>query len=286
MIKRLLQRVKMCLSNSQPSTARTLDMVRREVAAARAEGRPVQCNLGCGSRHTPAWINLDFHGDGKTVLPWNLTHGLPLADGSCDVVYSSHAIEHFDRNGAQRFLAECRRVLRPGGVIRLVAPDLEGVVRTYLTCLEDARRGVPGAKDRYEWIVIELLDQLVRHRNGGEMLKYWCRDVVPAEDFVAQRVGTEYWRARPHFKGRVIPDGAPQASEVGQFRLSGEVHQWMYDSYSLTRLLEDCGFVQAHTCEADQSSIDNFSAYNLDTEPDGSVYKPDSFFVEAKAADL
>lgn len=283
MMLRLIHKLQARVSNSQVVKAKTPEMARRAITDARKAGRSVQCNLGCGSRHHHAWINLDFHGDGKMVLPWDLRRGLPLPDRSCDALYSSHAIEHFDRDGARRFLRECRRVLQPGGVIRLVAPDLEAVVRTYIACLEAARRGDAGAADRYEWIVIELLDQLVRHRSGGEMLKLWCRDEVPAEDFVAERVGTEYHRARPHCKGRVISDVVQTAPEVGCFRLGGEVHQWMYDGYSLGRLLEDCGFVQVHACTADQSAISGFATYNLDTEPDGSVYKPDSFFIEAKA---
>jgi len=283
MMRRLIHRLRALGSNGATAAGNTPELVRMALAAAHAVGRPVQCNLGCGSRHHPTWINIDFHGDGNTVLPWDLRRGLPLPDGSCDVVYSSHAIEHFDRDGARRFLGECRRVLKPGGIIRLVVPDLEGVVRAYLSCLEAARRGDPGAADRYEWIIIELLDQLVRHRSGGEMLKYWCRDVVPAEDFVAARVGTEYRRARPHCKGRVLPGDVPGAADVGRFRLGGEVHQWMYDGYSLGKLLMGCGFVDVLPCAADHSGIDNFTAYNLDTEPDGSVYKPDSFFIEAKA---
>ncbi len=49
------------------------------ITAAKASGNLVLCNLGCGSRHHPSWINIDFHGDGQTVLPWDLRRGLPLA---------------------------------------------------------------------------------------------------------------------------------------------------------------------------------------------------------------
>jgi FkbM family methyltransferase len=248
-----------------------------------SRGRPILCNVGCGSRHHPAWINIDFHGDGQTVLQWDLRQGVPLPDASCDAVYSSHTIEHFDRAGARRFLMECRRVLKPGGILRLVAPDLEGLARSYLECLAAAQRGEEGADARYEWIVVELLDQLVRHQSGGEMRRLWCLPEVPAEDFIAQRVGTEYWRAREHCKGRIVSQTTPiEAVTVGQFRLGGEVHQWMYDRYSLGRLMTKAGFVEVRHCSADSSSIEEFAAYNLDTEPDGTVYKPDSFFMEAQ----
>lgn len=258
----------------------------REAIESHAVGNlPVLCNLGCGTRHHPAWINIDFHGDGQTVFSWDLRQRLPLQDASCDAIYSSHAIEHFNREGSRRFLSECHRVLKPGGILRLVTPDLEGIARSYLQCLEAAQRGEQGAVARYEWMVVELLDQLVRHESGGEMLKLWCRPELPAEDFIAQRVGTEFWRARQHFKGRIISEAAPiDAQIVGSFRLGGEVHQWMYDSYSLARLLAESGFSSIRVCQATDSSIKDFASYGLDTEPDGSVYKPDSFFMEAIVA--
>ena len=71
------------------------------------------------------------------------------------------------------------------------------------------------------------------------------------------------------------------ALQIGRFRLSGENHQWMYDSYSLSRLLEAAGFKGFVVRSASESYSPNWSSYNLDTEPDGSIYKPDSLFVEA-----
>ena len=216
------------------------------------------------------------------MFGWDLRTGLPFPDRACDVVYSSHAVEHFDRSGVRRFLEECRRVLRRGGIIRLAVPDLERIARSYLDCLAAARLGEAGSDSRYEWAVIELLDQLVRHESGGEMLKYWCQPEVPEEAFVAQRVGTEYWRARKHCKGRILASRTPLAGDVGAFRLGGEVHQWMYDGYSLGRLLGSCGFLDVRLCRADASRIEDFASFHLDTEPDGTVYKPDSLFIEAQ----
>lgn len=59
------------------------------------------------------------------------TRHLPLGDGSVEVLYSSHMIEHLDRDGADRFLREAFRVLMPGGVIRLAVPDLARRVAAY-----------------------------------------------------------------------------------------------------------------------------------------------------------
>ncbi len=52
------------------------------------------------------------------------TTGLPIQSGITDVVYSSHMFEHLDPNEAVLFLKEARRVLCPGGTIRLAVPDI------------------------------------------------------------------------------------------------------------------------------------------------------------------
>jgi hypothetical protein len=55
----------------------------------------------------------------------------------------------------------------------------------------------------------------------------------------------------------------------------------MYDRYSLGRLLRECGFVEIVQRLASESYIEKWSNFNLDTQPDGTIYKPDSLFMEA-----
>lgn len=281
MFLQLLRNLHFLRARATTSLADKTGKIGRVLENKRSSNISILCNLGCGTRYHPDWINIDFHGSGDAVFAWDLRDGLPLPDQSCDVVYSSHAIEHFDRAGAKQFLHECRRVLKPKGIIRLVAPDLEKIAGSYISCLDAAKRGQPGADAKYEWAVIELLDQLVRHQSGGEMLKHWCQPDVPAENFVAERVGAEYWRARDICKGQLPVNTSLSVGDLGQFRLGGEIHQWMYDQYSLGRLLTACGFQDVRSRMADESAIEDFVKYHLDTEPDGSLYKPDSFFIEA-----
>ena len=68
---------------------------------------------------------------------------------------------------------------------------------------------------------------------------------------------------------------------IGKFKLSGEVHQWMYDKFSLSRLLRKINFKSIKICDASTSNIDNWKNFNLDTEPNGKVYKKYSLFIEA-----
>jgi predicted SAM-dependent methyltransferase len=49
-----------------------------------------------------------------------------------DIIYSSHMLEHIRRDQAAFILRECHRVIKPDGIVRLVVPDLEVLVRAYL----------------------------------------------------------------------------------------------------------------------------------------------------------
>ncbi len=76
------------------------------------------------------WITVDIAGadfnvelDARTVLPF--------ADDSQSIIYSSHMIEHLDEATLARVLSECRRILKPGGRIRLETPDAERILELY-----------------------------------------------------------------------------------------------------------------------------------------------------------
>ena len=72
-----------------------------------------------------------------------------------------------------------------------------------------------------------------------------------------------------------------QALVTGRFRQSGEIHQWMYDRYSLALALMQSGFQSPIQQTAVSSMFPEWGKYNLDIEPDGTAYKPDSLYLEA-----
>jgi len=61
----------------------------------------------------------------------DITKPLPFLDGSFDSVYSSHTLEHLYLSQTQALLRECFRVLRPGGVARMLVPDLRAICEEY-----------------------------------------------------------------------------------------------------------------------------------------------------------
>jgi predicted SAM-dependent methyltransferase len=88
-------------------------------------------NVGCGSRPTPGWINLDLQPVQGCII-WDCRRGLPFSDNVVTAIYSEHAFEHLDlETEAKPFLHECRRCLRVGGVLRIVVPDAGAYLRAY-----------------------------------------------------------------------------------------------------------------------------------------------------------
>jgi len=89
-------------------------------------------NWGCGPRPEPGWINADrILAPGIEVVR-DIRDGLPLRDGSIDYVTSIHALQDLPYLDVVPALQELRRVLRPGGVLRLALPDLERAIAAYL----------------------------------------------------------------------------------------------------------------------------------------------------------
>ncbi len=268
---------------------------------------PRLLNLGCGRRTHVAWHNVDFVGR-NGVLAADLRRGVPFPDAVFDAVYNSHVLEHFERAQAPAFLAECRRVLRAGGILRVVVPDLENMARIYLQALDRALGGDSAWQQHYDWMMLELYDQTVRSRPGGEMAAYLRQPKVPNLDFVLGRLGGEARqildavrtpprpgssRLRSVFRlftdrdrrrdllARLILGRDYEAFQLGQFRQRGEIHLWMYDRYSLCRCLEEAGFSDVRQVAPAESRIPDWPTFNLDTEPDGRPYKPDSLYMEA-----
>lgn len=264
-------------------------------------------NLGCGQRYSADWVNLDFvSSNKKNVKSYNLNRGIPYPDNYFDVVYHSHLLEHFTKKDAEKFIGECYRVLTPGGIIRIAIPDLEQINRNYTKFLELAISGDKLAEANYDWTMVEMYDQCVRSEPGGEMKEFFNQKNLINRDFIKERVGyffdiiTSYkssgWKLsikkvlsdekinsiRKTIRSLINIIPGEKYRQLGKFRLSGEIHQWMYDRFSLSRLLTRHGFKQVIKRSASDSYIKNWSLYNLDTEPDGTIYKGDSLYIEAK----
>jgi SAM-dependent methyltransferase len=117
-------------------------------------GEGLRLHLGCGTTTPSGWVNVDgslgarlaklpglrplLRAIGAFRMDWSpsirihdLRRPFPWRSGSADAIYSSHTLEHLTREQGRRFLRECHRVLRPGGVIRLAVPDVRLILKAY-----------------------------------------------------------------------------------------------------------------------------------------------------------
>jgi predicted SAM-dependent methyltransferase len=117
--------------------ARSLARQRRgRRAAARYHGSTgLLLHLGCGNLYRDGWVNVDCYYAPPCVpdILLDLRRPLPLGDGSCREIYSEHVFEHIAfPHDARALLAECRRLLEPGGRLGLGVPDPRPVLVDYL----------------------------------------------------------------------------------------------------------------------------------------------------------
>ncbi len=261
-------------------------------------------NLACGGKlcRNEGWINADHNPSARDVMHVNLLGKLPFPDNTFDVIYHSQFIEHLSSEMGLVFMKECNRILKPQGVLRIVTPDLRNQTLEYLHALDNllAEPDNEVAKLRYQWIRLEMLDQLTRHTSGGDMVGFLRESGYRILDYLWERMGRsgknlipagEVARREKSLKNllRGIRDLSrsiklsvtPKSLRVGQFRVSGESHLCMYDEYSLSVLLEQAGFQHITKVGALQSRIPDWNKTLLDCDesayPDGGA----SLFMEA-----
>lgn len=88
-------------------------------------------HLACGTNVLSQWANIDILND-PAIIRWNITNGLPARSGSIEYIFSEHFIEHVTHKQASTLLAECCRVLKTGGLLRISTPNLRVLIDQYM----------------------------------------------------------------------------------------------------------------------------------------------------------
>ena len=185
------------------------------------------------------------------ILVHDLASGIPFSSSSVDVVYHSHLLEHFDRNVGECFLEETKRVLRPGGIHRIVVPDFESRCRSYLNHIYECDEG-HGQPTEHDYYIAEVIEQSVRREAFGS---------------------SQQNRVRRSLENRFFGDA----------RKRGETHQWMYDRISLGVKLAAAGYRDVEVHQFNTSAIRGWNEIGLDLDDNDKQYKVDSLYIEATA---
>ena len=107
-------------------------------SAAPKDGR-VLVHLGCGERYIPGFVHVDIRPLPHVDIVAPIDRLEAFQDGSVDLIYNCHVLEHVRRGEELRVLSEWYRVLKVGGVLRTSVPDFEAIVFWYqkTSSLED-----------------------------------------------------------------------------------------------------------------------------------------------------
>jgi predicted SAM-dependent methyltransferase len=260
-------------------------------------------NIACGDYFVldDSWCNIDFAPKSKAIKQGDILSGLPYEDSTFDMVYSSHFIEHISKKDVVNFLIDCRRVLKPGGLIRLVLPNFENIAREYINNIEK------GELLFSEFNVIEMIDQCVRTESGGEMVK-WFRQSQNSllQNYIKKRTGHNFNSSGKKSNlilkirnislkkvilkiqmvySRVLITFLPNwfVSNHISKAVTGEKHLWMYDFNSLSNLLQNAQFVSIIETDAHSSSNSLFPVYPLDIDSNKNPRKgQQSMYIEAR----
>ncbi|MDD3437693.1 MAG: methyltransferase domain-containing protein [Candidatus Gastranaerophilales bacterium] len=96
--------------------------------------KTVKLHVGCGTQYKDGWINIDNNSDNnitKLDLNWDLRNPLPIKEDCVDFIYNEHFLEHLTVLEGLKALADFRRVLKPGGILRVSMPDLADIAADY-----------------------------------------------------------------------------------------------------------------------------------------------------------
>jgi predicted SAM-dependent methyltransferase len=104
-------------------------LFRKSRADAPASALPTRLHIGAGQQSIPGWINIDNQGLPGVDQVLDVRQGLPFANVA--TIYAEHFLEHLGLDDGLALLAECRRVLRPDGILRLSTPNLDWVILTH-----------------------------------------------------------------------------------------------------------------------------------------------------------
>ena len=140
----------------------------------------IALNLGCGLSIADGWINIDNSPNARLArYPWlrwtlwklgvlsnglysvewsdsiktyDLKKNLPYKDSSVDFAYTSHFLEHLEQRDSQRLMTEVFRVLKPGGLVRIVVPDLALGARRYVAAIDAKPQDGKAANLFLDWL--------------------------------------------------------------------------------------------------------------------------------------
>jgi len=91
----------------------------------------LRLHLGSGKRYLKGYIHIDLSDHAHIDYKQSIDDLKIFEDNSVEEIYASHVFEYFDLEHAKVVLAEWKRVLIQGGILRLAVPDFDSLLKVY-----------------------------------------------------------------------------------------------------------------------------------------------------------
>lgn len=139
-------------------------------------------HLGCGDKHLAGFFHVDIAPLPHVDHVGRVERLDFIEDGAAELIYACHVLEHYGRFEIADVLGEWRRVLQPGGVLRLAVPDFAACAAIYYEeGLKDGLSGLiglvsGGQRDGYDYhrmIFDETLLTGLLHQAGFNEVRQW-----------------------------------------------------------------------------------------------------------------
>lgn len=167
----------------------------------------VLLHIGCGDVDVPGFVNVDARRKPHVhIVTRNLFNLRMIPDNTAVLVYMCHVLEHVPRHKVVQVLLEMRRVLRPGGVLRISVPDFDLILNIYretgrsIDAISSPLMGAQDYRENFHFVVFneESLTALLE-RAGFTRVSQWNPKTCEHHDF-------EDWASRLYdVEGRAFP---------------------------------------------------------------------------------
>lgn len=184
-------------------------------------------NLGAGyGWKKEGWASLDHSKSNGFLKPINQAWDLPYDDEQFEIIFSSHMIEHISHFKIEETICEINRVMKKGGILRLLTPDLRKLATAYVNNDVDSMKRYMG--------------------DGGMMIK---KDLGFGHVFMNFLVSEG-------LDNKIL---SSDYSEV----IAGYAHVYCYDYEMISKILSHYGFENIKECTIDESGIEDHKELRL-----------------------
>lgn len=138
----------------------------------------LKLDLGSGFQTMEGFTTIDIYQTGVVDIIHDIEKTLPFEDNIVDEIHSSHSLEHCVMSSVPLMLRDWHRILKIGGKIHIIVPEIEGCMRNFLDASEEDKWGY-----RIEYILGEHVSQVGQQLHKSAFTLFHLKKLVSEAKF-------------------------------------------------------------------------------------------------------